>query len=836
MEPERWKQIRHVFEEALDRPAGQRQSFLTRVCKDDEELLREVTSLFAQHEKESDFLESPAVPPAAFHSKPIDQMEGLKIGPYKLLRNIGKGGMGTVYAASRDDLQYQKLVAIKFVRPGMDTAEILRRFRNERQVLAGLDHPNIARFLDGGATPDGLPYLVMEYVEGVPINHYCETNSLQAADRLKLFLSVCSAVHYAHQNLVVHRDLKPGNILVTPGGVPKLLDFGIAKLLRPEYSQQGIELTRTSARPMTPDYASPEQLRGDPITTGTDVYSLGVVLYRLLTGVSPYRVKGATAFELERAILEEEVARPGSTANRPFPIPTDLDAIVMMALRKEPSRRYASVDQFAGDIRSYLEERPVMARPDTALYRLGKFVRRNTAAVVAGMLIAVSLAGAFLVTRSALRRAETRFQQVRALANFFIFDLEGKVKAGRTEARKAVVDEGLKYLDSLAGETSGDAALQQELARGYIRVGDLQGNPYVANIGDLEGARRSYNQALRLVRSLLERDTANDKLRFDLALATSALGRLAGHSGNHQNAIDQLRSAGEIYESIALPEAKSNLAKVYDSLGNEQESLGDVTASLDTRLKQHRLSTELLSGNPQDRKLRSEHGYTTYKLGLAYIRSGKFREGMDVLEQARTVFASQPDEDSRWNLSRVFQSFGDACDGLKDWKQAAAYYRQALAITNELAPANPKDYRYRYHQQYDMANLAVALANIGAKQEARTLTLKALESLQPYAEARTPQRSDRYLYLWILINSPFTDLRPPAAVLSIAKQLCRENESDPEVLDMLARAYAATGDFSNAVIAESRALRLLPAGANRKFKEDLELRLASFRAPKPQQR
>ncbi len=330
--------------------------------------------------------------------------------------------MGAVYLATRADDEYRKQVAVKVVKRGMDTDAILRRFRNERQILANLDHPHIAKLLDGGTTEDGLSYFVMDYVEGLPIDVYCDARRLPIIERLKLFRTACSAVHYAHQHHVVHRDLKPSNILVTAEGVPKLLDFGIAKLLDPEVSARTIKPT-AGLRPMTPDYASPEQVRGEAITPASDVYSLGVMLYELLTGHRPYHVQSATPQEAERVICEQEPEKPsvvvgrcsaglqpgsaalkgGATDGTPESVTEtrgespeklrrqlrgDLDNIVLMALRKEPERRYASIEQFSEDIRRYLQGRPVRSRPDTLAYRSGKFIRRNRTGVLASVLTA----------------------------------------------------------------------------------------------------------------------------------------------------------------------------------------------------------------------------------------------------------------------------------------------------------------------------------------------------------------------------------------------------------------------------------------------------------------
>ena len=315
MKTERWLRIREILDEAISLPANQRPEYLNRTCAGDDELRAELDSLVRSHEQAGEaFMSAPAVDLKSLvpDRNPRSSHIGRRIGVYKIVEEIGHGGMGEVYRAVRADGQFDKQVAIKLVRVGMDTAFVLERFRYERQILASLDHNNIARLYDGGTTEDGVPYLVMELIEGTPIDQYCEEHDLSVADRLELFVQVCSAVQYAHQRLVIHRDIKPSNILVTADGVPKLLDFGIAKILD---SSAGTETTLV--RPMTPEYASPEQIRGEPITTATDVYSLGVVLYRMLTGKSPYSEATRTPLEFARLICEADPLRPSTVASRP---------------------------------------------------------------------------------------------------------------------------------------------------------------------------------------------------------------------------------------------------------------------------------------------------------------------------------------------------------------------------------------------------------------------------------------------------------------------------------------------------------------------------------------
>jgi Tol biopolymer transport system component/serine/threonine protein kinase len=419
--PERWQKVKEVLEAYLERPRGERSVWLEEACPGDPEVRREVESLAASYEEAGDLLEEPAL---GREETPEDR-EGRRVGPYRIVREIGEGGMARVYLGVRADDAFRREVAIKLVKRGMDYEFILRRFRKERQIMATLDHPHIARLLDGGATEDGTPYFVMEYIGGLPIDAHCDTHRLNVRERLELFRTVCSAVECAHERGVVHRDIKPGNILVTPDGAPKLLDFGIAKIVDPDGWTGSIDRTLTVLRLMTPEYASPEQVRGDPVTAATDVYSLGVLLYELLTGHRPYRLRSRAPHEMAQAICEVEPEKPSTAVRRVEEITRprdgtratvtpasvgearrirpeklrrtlagDLDNIVLMAMRKDPARRYASAVEFSEDVRKYLEGRPVRARKDTLAYRGGKFVERNRTALAGAVIAAVALAAA----------------------------------------------------------------------------------------------------------------------------------------------------------------------------------------------------------------------------------------------------------------------------------------------------------------------------------------------------------------------------------------------------------------------------------------------------------
>jgi serine/threonine protein kinase/tetratricopeptide (TPR) repeat protein len=431
MTPERWRQVEALFEQAVELPAGERHAFLNRLG--DEQLRREVESLIESDARAQSFTGSAKVFCGILEEEdgPMG-VRGQLIGQYRIVRKIGRGGMGVVYLAERADQQYEKRVAIKLIKRGMDTDSALRHFRNERQILASLDHPNIARLLDGGATEHGLPYFVMEYVEGLPIDTFCDAHALSITERLTLFREVCAAVAYAHDHTVIHRDIKPSNILVTKdagtASRPRLLDFGIAKMVQPSNGVAPVT-TITGLRPMTPEYASPEQVREQPLTTATDVYSLGVVLYQLLTGRGPYRLKTRTPAEISCAILDQEPPPPSTAVTRSDGnskseirnqklLKGDLDNIVLMALRKEPERRYRSVKEFSDDIRRHLERRAVWARPGSRTVRLARWTWRNPAlagAAIACLLLATAVSWLLLERSSVSPSAPTPEKSVAVL-------------------------------------------------------------------------------------------------------------------------------------------------------------------------------------------------------------------------------------------------------------------------------------------------------------------------------------------------------------------------------------------------------------------------------------
>ena len=532
------ERVMELVEAALARDPDARAAFLDGACAGDGALRLEVESLLGFHGKARGFLETPAfsLDVASLSTGDIggEMQAGESLGDCKILSLLGEGGMGEVYLA--EDTALGRRVAVKLIRRGMGGETIIRRFQHERRVLAGLNHPHIARLYGGAVTSDGRPYLVMEYVEGERLDHYCDRRQLPVGARLALFRKVCSAVAYAHQNLVIHRDLKPGNILVTADGEPKLLDFGIAKLLDPDATAQS-EATMTMVAAMTPGYASPEQWRGDPISTASDTYSLGVVLYELLTGQRPHAVTGRRPEDLVRVLDGPTTARPSAVVVRKAPaaqgtLPAcgesperlrrrlrgDLDNIVLMAMRREPARRYVSVSQFSEDIRRHCDGQPVVARRDTLGYRACKFVHRNKVGVAAAVLLFLSLVAGVVATTRQAARANRRFDDVRHLANSILFEVDPLMAnlPGSTAARAALVHRAREYLDRLSSEAD-DPALRRELAAAYEKVGDVQGYPNTANVGDIPGALASFAKAADLLQVLVREDPKSGPLRDELA-------------------------------------------------------------------------------------------------------------------------------------------------------------------------------------------------------------------------------------------------------------------------------------------------------------------------------
>jgi tetratricopeptide (TPR) repeat protein len=712
--------LQELFAGALERTAMERETFILRECGPDSALLRDLRSLIAADEAAQDESIWQQRPGSFSDLAEADAAQrcGRKIGPFRITELIGVGGMGAVYRGVREDSEYNQSVAIKFVKRGMDTDSIVRRFRQERQILANLEHPSIARLLDGGSTPDGLPYLVMEYIAGKPLNEYCRDASLSVSARLTLFCGICSAVHYAHQHLVIHRDLKPSNILVTADGTPKLLDFGIARILLPEPQQAHNETTLINERALTPGYASPEQISGGGVTTASDVYSLGVILYEMLTGRSPYGEAQRPAAELMRAVCEEQPEKPSSQSPA---LKGDLDNIVLMALRKEPSRRYASAEQFAEDVRRYSERKPVRARGDGFSYVASRFVRRHWLATGTSALLAAALVCGIVITTRAEARAERRFNDVRQLAHSFVFDYYDAIEAlpGATPVKQRLVKEALHYLDSLSAEAD-SVSLQRELLEAYVKISRVQGNTYESNLGDVAGALASVNRGIAIGTGLAKKDPSAETLAA-LGGAYLDLAELL-HGNNQLDAAEQTyRKALELFQRAAkMNPAGTDIAL---QLIRTERHLGDLngadgTANLGRSAEAGEIYRQAAS---DEERLLKEHPnllaarralYKTYvtMAGLAST-TGHAEQGMDGYRKAlaaiHAISAANPnDANDRMEIAGTSIRLAREYMAAAKPKEALPYFRDAEGIVSSLCKADPQNELFR-------RNLSVTQVHIG---------------------------------------------------------------------------------------------------------------------------
>jgi serine/threonine-protein kinase len=731
----RREQIEGLFEAALDLPPQERARFMREACAGDIELEREVLALLRAHEVAEGVLEADAAGAAA------ELLEGRtrlrRVGPYRIVEELGRGGMGVVYTAERDDGQFRRRVAIKVIRSalgGPDTEELHRRFKVERQILASLDHPNIGRLLDGGLTDDGRPYLVMEHVEGVPIDVYCDRKRLRIEDRLRLFCEVAHAVHYAHRNLVVHRDLKPSNIFVTADGVVKLLDFGIAKILDPSSVGETASLTGSGMRLMTPEYASPEQVRGEPITTATDVYGLGVVLYELLTGRRPFELSSKSAVDWQRVILEVEPVRPsslvgraqadrrppdegeravGSDEDRPLVVPADehawglplldardyawktrrarlrrrlrgdLDRIVLMALRKEPARRYASAEGLAEDIERHLQGLPVTAQEDNRRYRVRKFVSRHRVETAAAAVVGLSLltgAGVAFWQASVARRErdlaeEARLQAEQALGRSeqvtgFLIGLFEAANPDKALADTVAARELLRRGMARAEELSGQPGVQ-------ARIFDAVGQVY-ERLGQYDRAEELFERAVAL--RLGERDEVLDP---GVATSLNNLAWVLRRKGEYARAEALHLQALAIQERLLGPE-HPDVAETLMDLG----FLYPYVARLDDSEAAYRRALAIRRANLGDDPRVAE--------SLVSLASVRRRQGYwddaeryfrEALELQKRIYGSEHEE-----VAATMIHLGDILWNHEErYAAAESVYREALGIqTRRLGDKHPK--------------------------------------------------------------------------------------------------------------------------------------------------
>jgi serine/threonine protein kinase len=692
-----WLRIREILERALELAPEQRLAFVADACAGDAGLQSEVEQyLRYQDEAEPELSLHECV---AGDSQPADELsDPERIGVYRILRRIGEGGMGIVYLAEREDGEYRQQVALKALKSGSRLSRMSLLFRRERQILAQLQHPNIARLMDGGTIGEQI-YYVMEYIDGSPVTAYCTANHLSIRQRLKIFCEICDAVSYAHRKLVIHRDLKPENILVTTEGVPKLLDFGLAKLFH-ESAQVEFDSSVTIGPMLTPAYASPEQVRGEHLSTATDVYSLGVLLYELLSGRNPQAYESHSPIEVCRTILEVQPPPPSraeqGTRNRH--LTDDLDNISLMALRKEPDRRYASVDDLRADIERLLAGFPVRASRDSITYRARKYFLRHRWGMAASLVAFLAAFAAVTAIWWEGRQAERRFNEVRALAHSVIFEIHDSIRRvpGTLGARKLIVERGLAYLKSLEASRPREKEMQLELAAAYLRIAEAQSSS-IGGLGDSDGALESYRAARRLLESVL-------------------------HS--HPNDIQALEFLSNIDFRIA------GVLEVRGEESSRREA-GQQAAALEWRLA--KLA-------PEVPKYRAKAlFYDAYNLSML----GDWKSAYPLLQQAsallETALLQAPgDEAMLHDLIADQEAMGQACNILKNPPGALEHFKRTTELRSQILTRNPKDTQSIMFLAYDLIDLGWVEHNTGQQKQAIADEQRSIE-LQESLAAADPQ-------------------------------------------------------------------------------------------------
>ncbi len=704
---EHWARVKEVLNLALDANPAERAHVVKQACNGDAAIEGDVESLLAYsgqtgkldsclQESVSRFYASTEVPS--------------RMGPYRVERELGSGGMGTVYLGVRDDDELPARVALKVIQSGTNQA-LMERFRRERRILAGLIHPYIARLLDAGKLDDGRPYFVMEYVEGQTIDEYVERHRPPV---LELFLKVCSAVQFAHQNLVIHRDLKPGNILVTASGEPRLLDFGIAKLLAGDEATGGLEMTQPLDRLLTPTGASPEQASGEPVTMASDVYSLGVLLYRLLTGVSPYA--GAPDFRTDPIRVIRGYDPPlastagGLTRRARGLLKGDVDNILRKALEKDPRNRYLTVHQFAGDIGRHLKGLPIEARPPSLPYRAAKFVRRNRLAVTAAALVTLTFAGAFVATSIYAHRvhveqvrAQRELAALRKWMQSFLFEFDDAIKnlPGSSAARELVVRRAVEYLDNLASEAGDDPALLNDLADAYDHVGHLMGAFREAR-GDNSPRAGVENQlkALAIRRRLLALNPGDAKARGNLASIIWSTAQRYSAAGDLAHAREflreHLRMSEAAVEHAPSEEARFGLGTSLTSNGFLERELGHYDVSLDYERRGLAVREGMLKADPSNprakRVVAISHEFIGYTLASQHDYAGSAAEHRKALELVEPLAKADPKSLDLQRLAAVSQE--NLCESLAlggSAQESVSHCEAAVALDRAMLAVDPKD-------------------------------------------------------------------------------------------------------------------------------------------------
>ncbi len=786
MQAEKWNLVKKLLDEVLSLETSERRRFLDKSGAN-AEILSEVESLLAFETESEDLMRLSAVEFSRdfFDGEDAENpLVGQQIGNYKIIRELGQGGMGAVYLAERADGKFAQKIALKLLKREMNTAALRRRFQQEQAILASLEHPHIARLLDAGTTDDKIPFLAMEYVEGLPVDEYCNKHGLDLNQRLDLFRKVCAAVGFAHRNLVVHRDLKPSNILVGGEEVPKLLDFGISKILSAEFEQTD-SATVTKLGVMTPAYASPEQLQSKSVTTATDIYSLGVILYELLSGHRPFEAKESDLKEIYLAVLESEPKPPSSVISdfgfgisdlknrtvqptqqtkkqkiqtnpqsaipNPKSLSGDLDNIVLKALRKEPENRYSSAENLAEDIHRHQRGLPVTARPQTLLYRAEKFFKRNRAAVIGGILILLAVIGGIAATlwqaraaRTERIKAEKRFNDVRALANSFLFEFSPKIEnlPGSMPARELLVTRALQYLDNLSREAAGDTELQRELAKAYEKVGDVQGNPYNPNIGDTKGALESYEKAFAIRQSLAEKEPDNTKSRDEMADLLKRIGDLQSNGGDNTRAAEFYDRALELREKNIAENPQNfddrrKLGELLRSRGLIPFFDGDNKKAIEYYTRAKEINEKLYLEQPENPKIAEQYAYIFVAIGEAQGWDSDFQgasinlqKGLDLLQ---TLAAKFPNELSiQRSLMLASNKRAENYQDLEEFDKGTELFNRGVEIAEKMLRADPQSFQARRDVAMGNKKLAQVLDDAGKSRESLkklSVTLKMFQEL-----------------------------------------------------------------------------------------------------------
>jgi tetratricopeptide (TPR) repeat protein len=772
MDQERWQTLKEIFWTAAECDPAARAEYIEKACAGDAGLRAEVESLLEAHAVDDGFIEQPA---AEFSlgggiSAKRASWIGRRLSSYRIVEEIGRGGMSDVYKAVRDDDEYQKEVAVKVLRSSYASTSLLGRFKIEKQILATLDHPNIAKLLDGGSTQEGLPYLVMDYICGQPIDEYCTRNNLSINQRLELFRTLCTAVQYVHQHLMVHGDLKCSNVLVAEGGVVKLLDFGIAKLLNPIPGTRSQDGKVTSVLALTPEYASPEQIRGGPITTASDVYSLGIVLFRLLTGVLPHPSSQNFSYELASKICELEPPLPSFAASQnevlkraglPAELSGDIDNIVLMAMQKDPAKRYASVEQLNEDLRRYLQGFPVTARAASLPYKVAKFFKRHKAGLAAASLLVLTLIGGIVATSWEAHiagveraRAERHFEDVRKLANTFMFDVEGAIEnlPGSTAARQMLVTNSLEYLDGLSAESTNNAALKRELATAYEKIADIQGGFRQANLGDVPQAIKSYRKAASIRSALIMDDPSAQDVRRELLRNYGKLSELLSGIGDQQAAIETSRNL--LDQAQTLVEARNSTRGDRRNLGNANGSLGWLLSRSGEVERGLLLINESIDTYQSLLESDNHDLATRRNLALAYGRAGeillnssqRFQEAARMYEKDFEVIRAMADEDRGNTDLQKIEGFaliglGDAWGKIGDSHTALEKHLRAVSTLRPLFAADPKNDEARFDLGYALGQTSETLFALDDLPSAQGHLQEAIEILSTSAGANAPALS-----------------------------------------------------------------------------------------------